>query len=82
MSNQVTLQAVQRGYRMEKPNYPGNTTPENLDAIYNVRFDYNCHTNESCQYCSPYQSCSTLLLTIPENKLRILFKTSQYAEKI
>ena len=47
MSNQDTLQAVQRGYRMEKPNYPGNTTPENLDAIYNVRFDYNSHTISS-----------------------------------
>ena len=44
MSNQDTLQNVQRGYRMEKPNYPGNTTPENLDAIYNVIFDHKSHT--------------------------------------
>ena len=40
MNNQDTLQAVQRGYRMEKPNYPGNTTPENLEAIYNVMSNF------------------------------------------
>ena len=38
MSNQETLQAVVRGYRMEKPNYPGQTTPENLNAIYKVSY--------------------------------------------
>ena len=44
MSNQDTLQAVQRGYRMEKPNYPGKTTPENLDAIYKVISNHQCYT--------------------------------------
>ena len=38
MSNQDTLMAIQRGYRMEKPNYPGKTTPENLNAIYKVSY--------------------------------------------
>ena len=37
MSNQDTLKAIQRGYRLEKPNYTG-TTNDNLDAIYKVSF--------------------------------------------
>ena len=36
MSNQEVLIAIQRGYRMEKPNYPGKTSPENMNAIYTV----------------------------------------------
>ena len=40
MNNQETLQAVQRGYRMEIPNYKGKTTPENLEAIYNVMYNF------------------------------------------
>ena len=37
MDNKDALRAVKRGHRLEKPNYPGTTTPEKLDAIYNVR---------------------------------------------
>ena len=40
MNNQDTRNAVQRGYRMEKPNYSGKTTPENLEAIYNVMSNF------------------------------------------
>ncbi len=39
MSNQDTLMTIQRGYRLERPNYPGQTTEnleEELDGIYGV----------------------------------------------
>ena len=36
MTNQDTLREIQRGYRLEKPNYPGQTTPQKLDGIYAV----------------------------------------------
>ena len=40
MNNQEAIQAITRhNYRMERPDYPGKTTPENLNAIYNVRIN-------------------------------------------
>ena len=44
MNNQDTLQAVQSGYRMEKPNCTVKTTPENLEAIYKVMYNFTIIT--------------------------------------
>ena len=38
MTNQDTLREIQRGHRLEKPNYPGDVSPQKLNAIYGVRF--------------------------------------------
>ena len=61
MSNQEVLIAIQRGYRMEKPNYPGKTSPENMNAIYTVStigkhiisiYYRNFYRATYCQYVS------------------------------
>ena len=36
MTNGDTLIAIHRGYRLEKPNYPGDVTTQELNAIYAV----------------------------------------------
>ena len=39
MNNQDTLREIQRGHRLEKPNYTGqDTTQQKLDGIYGVSF--------------------------------------------
>ena len=37
MTNQDTLREIQRGYRLEKPNYPGDVSPDKLNGIYGGR---------------------------------------------
>ena len=37
MTNQDTLREIQRGYRLEKPNYPGDVAPDKLNGIYGVK---------------------------------------------
>ena len=37
MTNQDTLREIQRGHRLEKPDYPGDVSPKKLNAIYKVR---------------------------------------------
>lgn len=46
MTNQDTLREIQRGYRLEKPNYPGQTTPQKLDGIYGVNLLKLNHCNK------------------------------------
>ena len=41
MNNQDTLREIQRGHRLEKPQYPGETTPQKLDGIYGVSCSQN-----------------------------------------
>ena len=39
MNNQDTLREIQRGHRLEKPNYTGQeTTQQKVDGIYGVSF--------------------------------------------
>ena len=38
MTNQDTLREIQRGYRLEKPNYQGEVSPDKLNGIYGVRY--------------------------------------------
>ena len=38
MTNQDTLREIQRGYRLEKPPYPGEVSPDKLNGIYGVRY--------------------------------------------
>ena len=37
MTNRDTIREIQRGHRLEKPNYPGDVSPQKLNAIYGVR---------------------------------------------
>ena len=40
MTNQDTLREIQRGYRLEKPNYPADAhpaSPDKINGIYGVR---------------------------------------------
>ena len=47
MNNQDTLREIQRGHRLEKPNYPGETTPQKLDGIYGVSSSYDINSTFS-----------------------------------
>ena len=38
MTNQDTLREIQRGYRLEKPHYSGEVSPDKLNGIYGVRY--------------------------------------------
>ena len=40
MTNQDTLREIQRGHRLEKPHYPGDVSPQKLNAIYGVRISF------------------------------------------
>ena len=46
MTHQDTLREIQRGHRLEKPNYPGDVSPQKLNAIYEVRIFFAKNLNE------------------------------------
>ena len=43
MTNQDTLREIQRGYRLEKPNYPLDVSPDKLNGIYGVRVIFSAN---------------------------------------